>query len=83
MTNTLAKQVQFGIKSRYRAVVELNKNELSDKEIDEEYERIKEMTTQIDYNVDQRIDKEEPFKKGTEEDTYLNKANTNILKSEK
>lgn len=83
MTNTLAKQVQFGIKSRYRAVVELNKNELSDKEIDEEYERIKEMTTQIDYNVEQRTDKEEPFKKGTEEDTYLNKANTNILKSEK
>lgn len=54
MTNVLSKQVQFGIKSRKQAVQDLNKNELSDKEIEEEYERIKELGTQIDYNVSQR-----------------------------
>jgi len=69
MTNTLAKQVQFGIKSRELAVQELNKNELSDEEVAIEYERIKELGTQIDYNVDQR----EQARKGT----------SNVLKSEK
>ncbi len=54
MTNVLSKQVQFGIKSRYLAVKELNKNELSEEDIELEYERIKELGTQIDYNVSQR-----------------------------
>lgn len=53
-TNVLAKQVQFGLKSRKLASKELNRNELSDKEIEEEYELIKELGTQIDYNVSQR-----------------------------
>ena len=54
LTNVLSKQVQFGIKSRKKASQELNENELSDKEIEAEYELIKELGTQIDYNVDQR-----------------------------
>lgn len=69
MTNTLSKQVQFGIKSRELAVQELNKNELSDEEVALEYERIKELGTQIDYNVDQR--------------EQARKGETNILKSNK
>lgn len=66
-TNVLSKQVQFGIKSRKRAVMELNKDELSDKEIEEEYNLIKELGTQIDYNVDQRKQAE--------------KGESNVLKS--
>lgn len=54
LTNTLSKQVQFGLKSRQLASGELNKNELTEEELEQEYERIKELGTQIDYNVDQR-----------------------------
>lgn len=53
-TNVLAKQVQFGLKSRQLASREINKDELSEEELAEEYERIKELATQIDYNVEQR-----------------------------
>lgn len=67
MTNVLSKQVQFGIKSRYLAVKELNKNELSDDDIEQEYDRIKELGTQIDYNVAQR--------------KQMDKAESNVLKS--
>lgn len=54
MVNVLAKAVQFGLISRRRAVMLLTKNELSEEEADEEYERIKEIITQVDYNVDQQ-----------------------------
>lgn len=67
MTNVLSKQVQFGIKSRELAVRDLNKNELTDREVEEEYERIKTLGTQIDYNVEQRKQEE--------------KGESNVLKS--
>lgn len=54
MVNTLSKAVQFGIMSRFEAVKRLNKNELSDKEVELEYERIKELATQMDYNTNQQ-----------------------------
>lgn len=57
LTNILSKQVQFGIKSRYQAIKDLNKNELSDEDIDLEYERVKEIYTQKDFNVEQENDK--------------------------
>lgn len=69
MTNTLAKQVQFGLKSRKLASEQLNKDELSEDEINKEYELIKELGTQIDYNVNQR--------------EQGRKAESNVLKSEK
>src|SRR5690606_6157195 len=50
-TNVLAKQVQFGLKSREQAVRDLNKNELSDEEIELEIERIKELSTQKDFGI--------------------------------
>lgn len=68
MVNTLSKAVQFGIMSRYEAVRRLNKDELSQQELEEEYERIKEMTTQIDYNVDQQ--------------KQMEKGNSNVLGKE-
>ena len=54
LTNVLAKQVQFGLKSTQQAVVDLNKNEMSDDEIKEEVARIKDQVVQMDYNVQQR-----------------------------
>lgn len=66
LTNVLSKQVQFGIKSRYRAIADLNKNEMSDVEIEEEYERVKELSTQKDFaNTEnkQEIDEKEKNKK--------------------
>ena len=65
--NNLSKAVQFGIMSRYEAVRQLHKDELDEDEINAEYERIKELGTQIDYNVDQR--------------QQANKGETNILKA--
>ena len=59
-TNVLAKQVQFGIKSNEQAVRELNRDELSDVEVEAEVERIKEFTTQRDFNVTQNLNKEKP-----------------------
>lgn len=59
-TNVLAKQVQFGIKSNEQAVRELNRDELSDAEVEAEVERIKEFTTQRDFNVTQNLNKEKP-----------------------
>lgn len=53
LTNILSKQVQFGIKSRLQAITDLNKNELSDEDILKEYERVKELYTQKDFNVEQ------------------------------
>ena len=50
-TNVLAKQVQFGLKSRTQTVRDLNKNELSDEEIELEIERIKDISTQVDFGV--------------------------------
>ena len=54
MTNVLAKQVQFGIKSIEQAVRELNKNEMSEEEIQNEVNRIKDRATQLDFNMAQR-----------------------------
>ena len=59
-TNVLAKQVQFGLKSREQAVRDLNKNELSDEEIELEIERIKGISTQVDFGVNEN--KENPNK---------------------
>ena len=53
-TNVLAKQVQFGIKSIEQAVVELNRDELSDEETQAEVERIIQRNTQQDFNMNQR-----------------------------
>lgn len=58
LTNVLSKQVQFGIKSRYQAIKDLNKNEMSDEEVELEYQRVLQTTTQQDYNVVQQEKKE-------------------------
>ena len=58
LTNVLSKQVQFGIKSRYQAIKDLNKNEMSDEEVELEYQRVLQATTQQDYNVVQQEKKE-------------------------
>lgn len=52
LTNTLAKQVQFGIKSREQAILDLSRGELTPEEIEVEINRIKTMTTQFDFNAD-------------------------------
>ena len=57
LTNVLSKQVQFGLKSNEQAVRDLSKDELSDEEITKEVERIKEFTTQRDFNVQQNLEK--------------------------
>ena len=51
LTNTLAKQVQFGFKSNERAAREINQDELTDDEIKEEMELIGDFSTQRDFNV--------------------------------
>ena len=51
LTNTLAKQVQFGIKSSDLAIKELNRGELTDEEVEREVELIKQFSTQQDFNV--------------------------------
>ena len=51
LTNTLAKQVQFGIKSSDLAIKELNRGELTDEEVEKEVELIKQFSTQQDFNV--------------------------------
>lgn len=60
MTNVLAKQVQFGIKSRKQAVKELNKDELSEQELEDELNEVLKASTQVDYNVKQQMEKELP-----------------------
>lgn len=54
LTNTLAKQVQFGLKSNKRGAMELSRGELTKEELDEEIEEIKVFSTQRDFNVAQR-----------------------------
>lgn len=56
-TNVLAKQVQFGLKSNEQAVRDLNRDELSEEEVEREIELIKEFTTQRDFNVEQNLEK--------------------------
>lgn len=53
LTNTLIKQVQFGIKSREQAISELNNGIYTEEEIEIEIQRIMSMTTQFDFNADQ------------------------------
>lgn len=50
LTNTLAKQVQFGLKSREQAVLDLSRGELTEEEVKLEISRILLATTQQDYN---------------------------------
>lgn len=68
LTNVLAKQVQFGIKSIEQAVIDLNKNEMSDEEIQKEVERIREQRVQLDYNMTQRNENEKQVQNEKEED---------------
>lgn len=58
LTNVLAKQVQFGLKSVETAVRDLNKNEMSDEEINNEVERIMQKSIQRDFNVEQSLNAE-------------------------
>lgn len=83
LTNVLAKQVQFGIKSIQQAVTDLNKNEMSDEEIEKEVERIREQRVQMDYNMTQRNQGDKEINKEKEEkleDDVKNKED-NVLKS--
>ena len=58
LTNVLAKQVQFGIKSIPQAVTELNRDELSQEEVDKEVDFIlSQSQAQIDLNMAQRNEK--------------------------
>ena len=83
LTNVLAKQVQFGIKSIEQAVRDLNKNEMSDEEIAKEVERIREQRVQMDYNMTQRNENEKQVQKENEEDNSEepNLKENNVLKS--
>lgn len=56
LTNTISKQVQFGLVSIETAVRKINKDILSEEEVQEEVERIKEQIVQIDLNMAQRLD---------------------------
>ena len=51
LTKTLAQQVQFGLKSREQAVLELSRGELTPEEVELEMERITKLITQVDYNA--------------------------------
>ena len=82
MTNVLSKQVQFGIKSREQAVQDLNKNELSDNEIQKEIENIKEFTTQQDFNSVQQIKAgSDNQKQDKDKDTTKLKVDNNLKSS--
>ena len=88
MTNVLAKQVQFGIKSIEQAVRELNKNEMSEEEIQNEVNRIKDRATQLDFNMAQRkqAENEKDSDKDVEKEPIvkepINNKEDNNLKSE-
>ena len=88
MTNVLAKQVQFGIKSIEQAVRELNKNEMSEEEIQNEVNRIKDRATQLDFNMSQRkqAENEKDSDKDVEKEPIvkepINNKEDNNLKSE-
>ena len=79
LTNVLAKQVQFGLKSTQQAVADLNKNEMSDEEIDEEVARIKDQVVQMDYNVQQR---NKNLQNKEEVDDKIDNKEDNVLKSD-
>ena len=79
LTNVLAKQVQFGLKSTQQAVADLNKNEMSDDEISEEVARIKEQVVQMDYNVQQR---NKNLQAKEEVDDKIDNKEDNVLKSD-
>lgn len=64
MVNTLSKAVQFGIMSRERAVMLLQKDELNDEEMEIEMENIRAMVTQQDFNVSQQLKGENNVLKG-------------------
>lgn len=76
MTNVLSKQVQFGIKSRKRAIYELNRGEMTDKELEQEYREVLQATTQKDYNVIQAIQQE------NENYNKIDNKENNVLKSD-
>lgn len=88
MTNVLAKQVQFGLKSIEQAVRELNKNEMSEEEIINEVERIEKRAIQLDFNMNQRkqAENEKDSDKKVESDpitkeTINNKEDNNLKSS--
>lgn len=88
ITNVLAKQVQFGIKSIEQAVSELNKNEMSDEEIKREVGRIKDRATQLDFNMTQRKqaenekDSDKEVEKEFNKKEPINNKEDNNLKSD-
>lgn len=55
LTNTLAKQIQFGLISIETAVRKINKDQLTDEEVDAEVERILQQMVQMDFNVGQQM----------------------------
>lgn len=55
LTNTLAKQIQFGLISIETAVRKINKDELTDEEVEKEVERILQQMVQMDFNVGQQL----------------------------
>lgn len=55
LTNTLAKQIQFGLISIETAVRKINKEELTDEEVEKEVERILQQMVQMDFNVGQQL----------------------------
>lgn len=55
LTNTLAKQIQFGLISIESAVRKINANELTDEEVELEVEKILQQMVQMDLNVSQQI----------------------------
>ena len=57
LTNTLAKQIQFGIISIETAVRKINRDVLSEEEVQKEVERIQRTSTQIDLNMKQNLSK--------------------------
>lgn len=76
MTNVLSKQVQFGIKSRKRAIYELNRGEMTDNELEQEYKEVLQASTQQDYNVRQAIQQE------NENVNKIDNKENNVLKSD-
>lgn len=57
LTNTLAKQIQFGMISIETAVRKINRDVLSEEEVQREVELIRQQALQIDLNMGQRLDK--------------------------